>query len=387
MEQLNSLTIYLTERCNFNCSYCYYRKESGDTLTLEQLKKGLNHFFNQIKDTKQHIYVTIMGGEPLLEKKLMFQAIDIINNEKEKRKLMLETNVFTNGSMLTNELAKKIIGKDVKVSISIDGIKKSNDSYRKIKGSNKSTYDLVSERIKALSNDVKVKTYINMVFTPETCKYITESFKQISTLGVYSIDVSLSTYDNWDLDALNILKKEGVKFIKYYVSLFSENSKQKPFHMYQVLNLKDSNWRSGLKCSRIKLGPDGYFYFCDSFFSVNPELRKKYNIGNVEYGINIKKRESMVKSIDIALNKHFGETYSLYRCQKRTICPYLIYTYAKIKNKDFKKRLANLNRVSRIYSRIFLLINHLLKENSAYKKLYNVSEDAYYEKHVRPVVR
>ncbi len=384
MAQLNTLGIYLTEKCNFDCEYCYYKKCSAESLNIDQVKKALGIFFSQIKDRSIKTYITLIGGEPFLEKKLLLDSIGLINSYRPD--FDIDLNVFTNGSLLDPKTAKILIENNVKICVSIDGIKEANDKYRHFKNSSASAFDVVFNNIKSLGSGILSKIYLNMVFTPETCCHLANSVIFFSGMGIYSIDVSLSTYEEWDEAAISVLKKQGVELIKYYTSLFSENSKIPPFHMYQIKNLQDRNWRCGLGCTSIKIGPDGNFYFCDSYFSLPPELRKKYAVGNLNEGIDFEKRQSIMTEADLALQKDFGKEYQVYKCKKRTICPYLIYNYSSAKGEDYRQRFENINRVSKIYSRIFLIIDHFLRGNKKYKELYNISESDYFEKFVRPKI-
>jgi len=122
----------LTEKCNFRCKYCFIKnQESSDhtsgNMTSEVALKGLDFFCRLIaEDPKQfesEKTIVFYGGEPLLNwsvlKILLVKIREYIQSGKLPKKTTL--NMVTNGSLLTNEVAKTLKDHDVQVSISIDG--------------------------------------------------------------------------------------------------------------------------------------------------------------------------------------------------------------------------------------------------------------------------
>ena len=74
-------TLYLTDSCNLKCSYCYEGDSKNSIfLTEEKLRLALNYIKtnNPVNDD---IHLTLLGGEPLLNKKLLRKVFEIINNE------------------------------------------------------------------------------------------------------------------------------------------------------------------------------------------------------------------------------------------------------------------------------------------------------------------
>jgi len=131
----------LTEKCNFRCKYCFIKnQESPDynsgNMPLEVAIKGLDFFCRRIaEDPKQfELEKTIVfyGGEPLLNwnvlKILLVKIKEYIQKGKLPKKTIL--NMVTNGSLITNEIAKTIKSFNVQVSISIDGDSFATNSSR-----------------------------------------------------------------------------------------------------------------------------------------------------------------------------------------------------------------------------------------------------------------
>jgi len=96
------LDIYTTNACNLKCNYCYLEKKDAKATGKTLMKKTLSYFFSsQYKDKR--IYCTFIGGEPLLEFKLIKYAVDLSKKLSKKNKKKIFFNLVTNGTLLNDE--------------------------------------------------------------------------------------------------------------------------------------------------------------------------------------------------------------------------------------------------------------------------------------------
>lgn len=93
-----SATMELTERCNYNCIQCFINKPANDPSSQKEMTTA------QVKDLIDQLveagtlFLLITGGEPFLRS-------DFIEIFKYSRKKGLIVTLFSNGSMLTPEIA------------------------------------------------------------------------------------------------------------------------------------------------------------------------------------------------------------------------------------------------------------------------------------------
>jgi len=377
MRYLNDLTIYLTEKCNFNCSYCYYNKNFTTTLDLGKLEKCLNLLFSQV-DKEKKVNVTILGGEPFLEKTILFQTVDKINKIANKKSISIGILLFTNGSILLKEDLKQLFKKNVRIYLSLDGSKKSNDSYRKFRYNQSiSTFDLIMNNLNSLPKEYLKNMHINMVIGPKNCKHLMENVRFLSKFGFSSIDLSLLSYSHWPKKSLKELIEQLNIFYKYYTSMFIEN-KGVPFKIHQLGELFSGGWDKMDRCNRLKLAPDGNLYFCDAFFSIPCKKRSKYKVGNVKNGFSIEKIENLREEAKIGIKDIFPKTFLLHEQDKQIYCPYGVYFYSKLHRKNLKKSLKNFYLFSRIHSSLLMYLFNKLKDNKKfinfYKKDFNINQ-------------
>ncbi|MBU1178898.1 radical SAM protein [Patescibacteria group bacterium] len=89
--------VWVTRRCNFNCSYCYVRDNNAPEMTFEEMKLVID----KLKKMGCRM-VAFMGGEPTLRKDLL----DIIKYIRQKKML---SYLPTNGSLLTPQYIEELV--------------------------------------------------------------------------------------------------------------------------------------------------------------------------------------------------------------------------------------------------------------------------------------
>jgi len=107
---LLSMEIEFNRDCNFNCIYCYARNgvSGKQELTAEEIRDVIDQA-KKIGVKK----VIILGGEPMLYPRIM-EMIDFIKG------LDIEIELFTNGTNITESLAKKLSEKGVVVVLKLN---------------------------------------------------------------------------------------------------------------------------------------------------------------------------------------------------------------------------------------------------------------------------
>jgi len=109
------VTVFLSEKCNLNCSYCNQDKLSKDVidpqLFLNEYRRVRKSFPDEL------IQIDFFGGEPLLFMDLIKTIISETENDGN-----IQYGMPTNGLLLTEEILEYLIEKKVNVSLSFDGL-------------------------------------------------------------------------------------------------------------------------------------------------------------------------------------------------------------------------------------------------------------------------
>lgn len=116
----------ITSRCNLNCQHCYFLAQQ--TKNRQELSyKEAERFIADLSLLKVPVLL-FSGGEPLLRE-------DIFELAKFARGKRIRTALSTNGTLITQETAKRIKETGFSyVGISLDGEEKTNDWFRNKSG-------------------------------------------------------------------------------------------------------------------------------------------------------------------------------------------------------------------------------------------------------------
>ncbi|MGD9909444.1 MAG: viperin family antiviral radical SAM protein [Candidatus Izemoplasmatales bacterium] len=107
---------HLTEKCNYQCKYCFAKFNNQSELNLKQWKEAVdltNQYF--IRNNIRNGRINLAGGEPLILP-FLDELIDYIHS------LDIIVSIITNASLLTEEKIQKWIGKVDTIGVSIDSI-------------------------------------------------------------------------------------------------------------------------------------------------------------------------------------------------------------------------------------------------------------------------
>ena len=130
----NQISWLITNQCNLRCSHC--GNTSRAKLENEMSKKECFDFIDEC--AKLNVFVlNVSGGEPFLKK----DWFEILSYARKKN---IEIGITTNGTLITDDVAKKIKKLEpFNVHISLDGIGKVHDEFRNKNG----VYDSVLKTI------------------------------------------------------------------------------------------------------------------------------------------------------------------------------------------------------------------------------------------------
>ena len=124
------LYIVPTVHCNLSCTYCHiqYGKEQRKYVSMNEntLKNGLDIFESYGGFSEKNGEIMYYGGEPFLETEFLLKSLSIIRNYSETIKI----TIFTNGTLITEEIAQKLKKYHLYVIVSVDGQEFSHNAAR-----------------------------------------------------------------------------------------------------------------------------------------------------------------------------------------------------------------------------------------------------------------
>lgn len=128
-----ALIFFVTSRCNLRCSHCFYWRElnaaSEKELSIDEIRKIASSL-------KHPVSLSLTGGEPFLRRDLK-EIIEAFRKGCGTREIGIATNGTLEAS--TVETVSSILDEgllsNLSVQVSLDGLEKTHDAIRGIKGS------------------------------------------------------------------------------------------------------------------------------------------------------------------------------------------------------------------------------------------------------------
>lgn len=162
---LKTVKLLLSEQCNFGCKYCYeastkIRKRIVEPIDLKTVKSVLRKFNNGIE-------IQLFGGEPMLHIPLMMEIIEWGAEYKN-----FNFRISTNGSIIDRNFLKFCSNANVRMHVTIDGIKSAHDLNR-----GDGSWDKAMAFYRICEEETKISPVIAWTIYKNTLPYLFESTK------------------------------------------------------------------------------------------------------------------------------------------------------------------------------------------------------------------
>lgn len=366
---LKTLKLYITNKCNMDCTYCYVRKENTKTsLSLKECLSGVDTLLSSKGSQKT---IQFLGGEPFLEYKKITDIMRYAASQSNGKQI--DFILSTNGILLDQKKADFFNKYDSLIIISIDGSAKTHDLYRKIKGTDQSSYQIITENIRRI-NMRNGRFMASYVFTPKTINKALANIKNLVRIGFKMIDFQLDVNTFIDDQCSHDLKIFLDSFKKYYLNMLRKGKKEQIFLIPAISSLVREEFSfSSMWCDSFLLASDKKYYSCGRLLGLSDKQRKPYSFGTVSQGIDQRRRIAL-------LAKSRKEIDDLFRrCRKcgfkaHCFCKIATYLHCKAKRGDITKSLDTICHYAKEYNGAMLYIIKKMKtENNPYfKKIYNL---------------
>lgn len=125
------LTVILSPRCNFDCTYCWQDMRTGERdMTMEQWKVLLAYVSRLIQDTGvKKLGIMLFGGEPLMNASVALQAAEDVR-ALESKGVAVSVVLVTNGSLLNSANVAQFARFIDTVQITLDGPEERHNRLR-----------------------------------------------------------------------------------------------------------------------------------------------------------------------------------------------------------------------------------------------------------------
>ncbi len=274
--------IKLTEVCNFNCLYCYYRERMNDShekymsrnVAVKILTESMKFNKSNGKNTTRVIW---HGGEPLMYNVNKFDLIlSEINEIAKDLEVSVTHTIQTNGFLVSEEWIKLFKKHSIQVGVSIDGPAEINDAQRGNDG------EPITQKIIDNINWLKSEgcySGILSVITNNHAGKAKDYYDFCINNNLSEIGLGRCFIENGDTLDNDIASKFFIElFDLYFYGNYDINIREFSLAMsnglYRVHNFCCAAERSVCGCF-LSFSPNGNVYFCDNFDNYSP-------VGNIK---------------------------------------------------------------------------------------------------------
>lgn len=235
--------VKVASRCNINCSYCYMYNLGDDTWKKQPSLMSVATIDAMVARVSEHCLANgndaftycLHGGEPMLMPRermayLVNAARAAMFDGCEARFLMQ-----TNGILLTPEWCEFLKEQGIRIGVSLDGPKSSNDKFR-VDHKNRGTYDAV---VKGLTNaraaglDFGILSVVDISTDPK------ETFDHLLSLKPRSVDLLLPEATHDKPPQLNYAQETYARWLITFFRCWA-SSDQAPFRVRRFDTIIDA---------------------------------------------------------------------------------------------------------------------------------------------------
>lgn len=273
-----NFTLHLTADCNMACRYCFQehspvKMEKATALAACGLLFSFGHRKNGF---------SLFGGEPLLCRDVIEQALLYCEKLNEKRGGKVSYQMTTNGTLLDENFMKLADRHDIAIAFSHDGLLQ---DVQRVRRDGTGVMAALEPKIDLLLSH-QPNAIAMLTVMPENVGMLAKSVEWLYERGFSRINAAIDYRPNaaWDDDAMDALDGEYAKLADYCAEHYDD------IRPIRFLNFesKISAYLEDRRCIECRLGikqpsvaPDGMIYPCNQFLNL-PE----YRMGDVWKGID-----------------------------------------------------------------------------------------------------
>lgn len=291
-----NLLLEINRKCNLKCNYCYLGDKDNKEIKDDVFKKVISIFIKEtLKQKDKIIYVSFIGGEPLLDFNKIKKFVKFIDRRCKENGLKCIYGITTNATLLDDKITDFLIKKRFELKVSLDGVNSAHDKNR-ITFDGTGSHKLIIKNLNYIlryEKETGKKCVIANVITTNNVRFLSSSLNYTYSLGFKVLESGINIFENWGVDDTYTLEKELLKSFRIYKSIKNRGDSFTWIYIENKLRSFFSGncfyrCKAGLNSSFVDL--EGNIYTCDSI----SELK----IGDYSNGLDYKKIEKLINKKD-----------------------------------------------------------------------------------------
>ncbi|WP_110930095.1 radical SAM/SPASM domain-containing protein [Paenibacillus bouchesdurhonensis] len=288
-------TLNLADSCNLQCTYCYEGNDKRAAVLSEAVMREAIDFMVMNNPAEEKIHLSLLGGEPLLNKKVFLRLFEYIDQKHREYKKMFEFEMTTNGILLDDSIIEIVKNNNFKLFVSIDGDQETHDLNR-VSRSKKNYYDTILRNIRKLIEQ-KVPFGVRMTVTCNNVHSFHRNVLYFHHMGVKRIHAAYDDFGAWTPETIQELDEQMELLDDFYLNSVVSS----PDCVFNLHDLKLTTFFAHRKPLFCSAGSIGHFTVNSSgdIFPCGYVLNDmKWNIGNFKEGLD---RAKLIRCIKAAV--------------------------------------------------------------------------------------
>lgn len=242
----------LTNKCNLSCSYCYQTwKNTDQNMTKDVIDRFIKKLLLDISTypTFDNITINFFGGEPTLNKDVVYYCIDKVNDIASRYNKNVIYTMDSNGLLIDDDFIKHFSNLVLAITLSLPNDHNKNRTNKR----NEETFDKIVENVLAVSNyfenddfllSIRYNTHHKNIFDFENFVKLIKTLKINCKIDAANVD----NYTHADfknlLTEFEFLRWKATDFIdilfkhKFYVQELPSVSLSRQCYATQDVNCK-----------------------------------------------------------------------------------------------------------------------------------------------------
>lgn len=280
---LAALELNLTFNCNLTCSYCFiHQKSPQDRMTLATAQKAIDLLMERA--AFPNVNITLFGGEPLLEFKLIKKIVPYALDAAKKHNLAITWAITTNGTLVDEDILKFFSQHKINMLLSIDGGPETHDRYRRTR-SGEGTWHKIAGLIPLIKAS-QPWLGARMTVSTEAIDQMREDFNQLVGMGINQFIIAPAQgATSWNMEEIKQYGLNQLAILRDYLNL-----KQKGCPILIEEFEKGENEYTGWGCragrTSLAVAPNGDVSPCSKLLGLTEEAGR-YIVGNVNSEIHV----------------------------------------------------------------------------------------------------
>ncbi|PUB87699.1 MAG: hypothetical protein DBP02_00740 [gamma proteobacterium symbiont of Ctena orbiculata] len=304
---LQNITVFTSNRCNLDCSYCYVTKNNAmndEKMSIDTFKSAVDNLLTEF-DTSKRINILFFGGEPLLNISFLTEAIGSLKKIEAEGKTKFSFSLTTNGTILSDKILDLILQYDISIVISIDGSQDVHDAMRPYKNSGRGSYDTIVKNVRKLAEFKKIKARVTLC---DVDVDLVEMYEQLKSAGFWDVHLAIVADEETDTtklkEKMDILRRRIGEMEAYIIKNMNDDvlvrfgdylKYLKKIHLGFTPENRPMRFPCTAGHSSFSLATTGDYYLCHRFNNVD-----EYRLGDINHGVNPEIRDKFLQEHNVS---------------------------------------------------------------------------------------